>query len=335
MTERVLLDHGTGGVQSRRLISEVLVAELGAAHAGSLSDSTIVVGCDRLAMTTDSFIVQPLFFGGGDIGKLAVCGTVNDLAVSGARPAYLTLAVIVEEGFLLSDLREIFRSISRHATAASVKIVAGDTKVMPKGALDGIILNTAGVGLFDGTMPRLGPERIAPGDSVVVSGQLGNHGLHILSLREGLGFETRVPSDCAPLNELTAIALREFGDGVKFMRDVTRGGLATVLDEVIDGLSLDAVLQVDALPVSPEMTMGCDMLDIDPLHLANEGCVMAVVSSEVAEALAKVWRAHVVGAHACVVGQLESGPGRIYRNFANGDRIPVAPLDGRVLARLC
>lgn len=335
MKDLILLDHGTGGVQSRRLISDVLVAELGAAHAGSLGDSTLVPGGDTIAMTTDSFVVQPLFFGGGDIGKLAVCGTVNDLAVSGARPAYLTLGVIVEEGFPLLDLRRVFRSIAQNATRAAVKIVAGDTKVMPKGALDGLILNTAGVGLFDSGVPALNQARISEGDCILVSGQLGNHGLHILSLREGLGFETRVPSDCAPLNGLTAAALAGFGDRVKFMRDVTRGGLATVLDEVIEGLPLDAVLQVDRLPLSDEMKMGCDMLDVDPLHLANEGCLMAIVDPTIARDLAAVWRELDEGLHASVVGRMEKGSSRVFRTTVKGGREPIPPLDGRVLARLC
>jgi hydrogenase expression/formation protein HypE len=334
-TDKVVLDHGAGGELSQELIAAI-TAGLGDVYVGELEDSTeVTVATGRLAITTDSFVVSPLFFTGGDIGTLAVAGTVNDLAVSGARPLYLTLAMIIEEGFLIADLLRVVASVAATARVAGVHVVAGDTKVVHRGEADGIYLNTAGVGVFDRPGLRLRSADARPGDQVIVTGHLGNHTVHLLSLREGLGFESRIHSDCAVLNHVVADVLDTGGLGVRCMRDVTRGGIGTVLNEFAQAAGADIELAHGRLPVLRETKMAAEMLGIDLMYLANEGVLCLVVDPAATDAVLAALHRHAETRAAVVVGEVIEGPGRVYRFDECGHRRPVDRLRGAQLPRLC
>ncbi|MFF0836247.1 MULTISPECIES: hydrogenase expression/formation protein HypE [unclassified Streptomyces] len=336
MTEKVVLDHGAGGGMSQELITDTIAAILGDTYVGEMEDSALLeLPGTRIAMTTDSFVVDPVFFGNGDIGKIAVAGTVNDLAVSGARPLFLTLAVVLEEGFALDDLRRVLRSVADTARAADVKIVAGDTKVVRRGEADGIFLNTAGVGVLQRSC-TLSSRSLRPGDRVVVTGFLGDHSIHLLSLREGLGFERRVLSDCAVLSHVVAHLLDVCGDGVRCVRDITRGGLGTVVNEFAQASSVSVLLDEPALPVRPETAMAADMLGVDVMYLANEGNLCLVVAPDRADAALAALRSHPECARAAVVGEVVAGePGSVAMTGADGRVRPVDLLYGAQLPRLC
>jgi hydrogenase expression/formation protein HypE len=286
-------------------------------------------------VTTDSFVVDPPFFGNGDIGKVAVCGTVNDLAVSGAVPRYLTLAMILETGLPFDALGRVLGSIRDTAREAGVRIVAGDTKVVRPGEADQIYLNTTGVGFVPGTPMRMTDVR--PGDQIVVSGFLGDHTVHLLSIREGLGFESRVLSDCAPLNDLIATALAGTGTGmVRSMRDVTRGGLSAVLHEYAARLGCGIRVAEDALPIRHETRMATDMLGINPLHCANEGCLCLFVDPAATEQVVGALRAHRYGRHAAVVGEVgAAGRPRVELIGRDGGVAEIEDPLGAELPRLC
>ncbi|MFP5388096.1 MAG: hydrogenase expression/formation protein HypE, partial [Thermoleophilia bacterium] len=271
--ELIELDHGTGGGMSHELISNLIAPRLGSVHLGHMEDSALLtLDGTRIAMTTDSFVIDPIFFGNGDIGKLAVCGTVNDLSVSGATPQFLTLSLVLEEGFPIADLERVIDSVREAAEEAEVAIAAGDTKVVRSGEIDKVFINTAGIGELR-QAPALSVGRVAVGDAVIVTGFLGNHSVHILSLREGLGFEERIPSDCAPLHGLVRRALEVAPQATHCIRDVTRGGLGTVLNEVAGDAGVSVRLAHESLPIQPETVMAADMLGVDPLYLATEGCL--------------------------------------------------------------
>jgi hydrogenase expression/formation protein HypE len=304
--DAIVLDHGTGAALSRELI-EFTVERLGEAYVGEMEDSaTLPAPAGRLAVTTDSFVLDPPFFGNGDIGKVAVCGTVNDLAVVGAEPLYLTLAMILETGLPIAKLRRALDSIRDTALEAGVRIVAGDTKVVGKGEADQIFLNTTGVGVF-----RRAPKRMSgvrPGDRVIVTGALGNHTIHLLSVREGLGFEQRVLSDCAPLNGMIAALESAVPEGaVRSMRDVTRGGLAAVLHEYAAALGTVIRVHEQALPVDHETRMAADMLGINPIHAANEGCLALFVKPDAVDRVLGELHEHHYGRRAVVVGEVVVG----------------------------
>jgi hydrogenase expression/formation protein HypE len=337
----IQLDHGTGGGMSRELIAELIAPRLGAAHAGRMEDSAVLeLGAACIAVTTDSFVIDPIFFGNGDIGKLAVCGTVNDLAVSGAVPRYLTLSLVLEEGFPIADLERVLDSVRDAALAAGVEVVAGDTKVVRAGEVDKLFVNTAGVGLFE-REPRLGVGRVGPGDAVIVTGWLGNHSIHILSLREGLGFEERVLSDCAPLNGLVWNVLEEYADHVHCMRDITRGGLGTVLNELAAGAGVSIQLEEGRLPIQHETAMAADMLGVNPLYLANEGNLCMCVAREAAAEVLAAVRQHPHGRPAQIVGVVRERAGRagiagaVMVVGADGAETVVELLYGAELPRLC
>jgi hydrogenase expression/formation protein HypE len=334
-TGRVVLDHGAGGEMSQELIAAITAA-LGDVYVGEMEDSAeVTVGAGRIAMTTDSFVVSPLFFTGGDIGTLAVAGTVNDLAVSGARPLYLTLAMIIEEGFPIADVLRVAASVAATARAAGVHVVAGDTKVVHRGEADGIYLNTAGVGVFDRPGIRLRSADARPGDQVIVTGHLGNHTVHLLSLREGLGFESRIHSDCAVLNHVVADVLDVGGPAVRCIRDVTRGGIATVLNEFAQACGADIELTHGQLPMLTETKMAAEMLGIDVMYLANEGVLCLVVDPAATDAVLAALRRHDEARHAALVGEVIAGTGRVYRFDECGHRRPVDLLRGAQLPRLC
>jgi hydrogenase expression/formation protein HypE len=336
----VTLAHGGGGQAMRDLIDDVFLDPFEAPALREMGDAATVALAglaaqgDRLAVTTDSFVVDPLFFPGGDIGKLAVCGTINDLAVTGARPLYLTCAVIIEEGFPLETLRRVAQSMAATARAAGVAIITGDTKVVGRGACDKLFVNTTGIGVVEPGL-ALGPARVQAGDIVLVNGLLGDHGATILSARGDLALSTPIESDCAALHGLIE-TLRGAAPGLRFLRDATRGGLATVLNEVIDGAGIGIEIEETRVPIRDEVKGFCEILGLDPLYLANEGKIVAILPEAEADAALAALRAHPLGAGAAPIGRVsERRPGRVtMRTVLGGERI-VDMLVGEQLPRIC
>lgn len=331
----IVLDHGTGAQLSQELVG--LIAEtLGDVYAGDMEDSaTLTLDGTRIAMTTDSFVVDPPFFGNGDIGKIAVCGTVNDLAVCGATPLYLTLGMILETGLPVPSLLRALRSVRDTAREAGVLIVGSDTKVVRAGEADGLYLNTAGVGVYHRDPLRM--DDVRPGDRVILSGVLGNHTVHLLSIREGLGFEQRVPSDCAPLNGMIDSAFAKAPAGaIRSMRDVTRGGLSAVLHEYAGRLGHVITIDQPALPIQHETAMAADMLGINIVHAANEGCLALFVAPEAEADVMAALRAHPYGGKASVIGEVTDHAGTEVMLRDSAGRLSVLEeLHGAELPRLC
>jgi hydrogenase expression/formation protein HypE len=333
--ELVTLAHGAGGKATRNLVEALFLEELDNPVLAALGDSArLDLNGSRVAFTTDSYVVKPIFFPGGDIGELAVNGTVNDLAVAGARPLFLSAGFVLEEGLAVADLRRVAASMRSAAGAAGVVIVAGDTKVVERGKADGLYVNTAGVGLFGpGTPPA--PDRVRPGDRVLVSGTIGDHGMAVLVARGELDLEVDLVSDTAPVHELAA-AMVELGDGLRWMRDPTRGGLATALNELTAETGLAVRLQEDALPVRPAVAGACEILGIDPLYVANEGKLVAVVAAEAADAALGALRAHSLGEEAALVGEVVAEPeGLVLLETSLGGTRIVDMLVGDPLPRIC
>ncbi|MEL1135078.1 hydrogenase expression/formation protein HypE [Desulfitobacterium sp. THU1] len=329
--ERIILAHGSGGRLSHQLVQEIFQKHLSNAYLNQMNDATWLPGSENIAITTDSFVVSPLFFRGGNIGKLAVCGTINDLAVSGAQPRYLTLAVILEEGFLLSDLERIVQSIATTSQMAGVPIVCGDTKVVERGSADKIFINTTGIGALQER--SVGPQYIRPGDYVLINGTIGDHGVAILADREGLEFETPVTSDCAPLNHL----IDEFYmPGVHCMRDPTRGGVGTTLNELARQGQVSMILEEEKLPLHPGVAGACGMLGLEPLYLANEGKVLAIVAPDAVEEVLTRMRNHPLGRDAAIIGRVEAAdPGLVLLKTPLGGKRIVGMLEGEHLPRIC
>jgi hydrogenase expression/formation protein HypE len=332
----VLLAHGGGGRMTQRLIEEVFLEAfrnpaLETLHDGALLD----VDGARLALTTDSFVVRPLFFPGGDIGSLAVHGTVNALAMCGARPLCLTAGFILEEGLPLEDLWRITRSMQAAAAAAGVSIVTGDTKVVDRGKGDGVFVNTTGLGQ---RLPgiEIDPRRAAPGDAVLVSGSIALHGVAILSVREGLAFGTSVESDSAALHELVGAALGVGGAGVHVLRDPTRGGVASALNEIAAQAGVGVHLDERSVPVREEVRAACEILGLDPLYVANEGKCLAVVARDRADAVLEAMRSHPLGREAARIGEVVAEhPGRVVQRSRIGGTRIVDMLSGEQLPRIC
>jgi len=332
--ERILLAHGGGGLLMKELV-ELIVGRLGASGAGPLQDSaTLPVDRGRVAFTTDSFVTSPLFFPGGDIGRLAVCGTVNDLAMSGAKPAWLSLSFILEEGFLFEELERILDSIAAAAREADVDIVTGDTKVVERGKADGLFINTAGVGIVPPGI-ELSSAKARPGDAVLLNGPVGAHGLAILSRREGIDFGSELESDCAPLSLLTVPLLERFAT-VRAMRDATRGGLASILNEIAADSGACLRLDERAIPVPEAVRRACELMGYDPLHIANEGKFVAVVGREEADGAVAFMRSHPLGAGAAIVGEVVERPAGtvVLRTLFGGERVVDVPY-GDILPRIC
>ncbi|SER70650.1 hydrogenase expression/formation protein HypE [Lentzea albida] len=330
-TERVLLGHGSGGQLMAELLTDVITPELGL--TAPLEDAALI-GLNQV-FSTDSYVVTPRFFPGGDIGSLAVHGTVNDLAMRGARPLALSLAYIVEEGLPLSELRDITRSAAAAARAAGVPIVTGDTKVVGRGAADGLYVTTTGVGmrLRDARPSAAGAE---PGDVVLVSGPVGLHGIAILSAREGLGFDADVSSDSRPLNDLVAAMIAAGGADVHALRDPTRGGLAGSLNEIAAASGVCVEVVESAVPVPVPVAAACDLLGLDPWHVANEGCLVAFVAPGSADAVVAAMRALPEGAGTAVVGEVVEGvAGRVLARTLVGSSRVVDVLVGEQLPRIC
>jgi hydrogenase expression/formation protein HypE len=332
--ELVTLAHGAGGKASRALVEGLFLPELGNPLLDALGDAAVLeLGGARLAFTTDSYVVKPLVFPGGDIGDLAVNGTVNDLAVSGAVPRFLSAGFVIEEGFPVADLRRIAASMARAAEAASVVIAAADTKVVERGNADGLYVNTAGIGVVQAGV-ELGPDLVRAGDVVLVSGTLGDHGMAVLIARGDLDLEVDLASDTAPVHELAA-ALLEVG-GVRWMRDPTRGGLATALNELAGQAEAGIALDEAALPLRTAVVGACEILGIDPLYVANEGKLAAVIALERADEALAVLRSHPLGAEAAIVGEIRAEPaGMVLLNTGFGGSRIVDMLVGDPLPRIC
>ncbi|MBQ4652275.1 MAG: hydrogenase expression/formation protein HypE [Oscillospiraceae bacterium] len=332
MDEIITLDYGSGGKKTSRLIEKMIVPALENPALSALGDGAVLQGGETLVFSTDSFVVDPIFFPGGDIGKLSVCGTVNDIAVCGAEPKYLSCSFIIEEGLELSTLEKIVDSIRRQCDKAGVQVVTGDTKVVEKGRGDKIYINTAGIGIMK--HPGLGCEKIQSGDAVLVSGTVGDHGTAVMLSRNGL-LQGNIQSDCAALNSLTE-ALLSGCSGVRVLRDPTRGGLATTLNEFIEGTALGIELEEDRVPVRDDVRAACDMLGLEPMYCANEGKIITVVAPEEAERALKIMRSLPEGENAAIIGRVsEKYPGKlVVKTQLGGSRI-MQKLTGAQLPRIC
>lgn len=336
MYNKILLTHGSGGKLTHELIKTLFVKNFSNPALNQLADSAVCVLPGRkIAFTTDSYVVNPVFFPGGDIGKLAVCGTVNDLSVAGAKPLFISCALIMEEGLEIAALEKITASLRDAAKKAKVKIVTGDTKVVERGGADKIFINTAGIGIM---LPeaRLGTQFIRPGDVVIINGPIANHGMAITALRKGMQFETEIQSDCTNLNEITGALIGSLGKGIKFMRDATRGGLSAVLNEVAEGRTWGVEIDEKSIPVDEPVRAMCELLGFDPLYVANEGKVVAIVAPESAEKVLKIMRRHKDGKDAAVIGTVKPGlKGRVeLKTLMAGRRIVDMPV-GEQLPRIC
>lgn len=338
---QIVMGHGSGGKLSAELIEKIFVGPLGNPVLDRMDDQAAVeVGGARLAFTTDSFVVTPIFFPGGDIGSLAVNGTVNDLAVGGAKPLYLAAAFILEEGLPTSDLRRVVESMRLAAAQAGVQLVTGDTKVVNRGKGDQVFITTTGIGVFDrGT--HLSADRARPGDKILLSGYVGDHGITILSQRENLQFEGALESDCASLQDLVKRMLdaaEAVGktDGVRCMRDPTRGGVATTLNEIAGRSRVGMMLHEEAIPVRDAVRGACEVLGLDPLYVANEGKLVAVVAPELAASVLASMQAHPLGRYSCIIGEVvEPHPGMVLMKTCIGGTRVVDVLFGEQLPRIC
>jgi len=333
--DAVQLGHGSGGRLSEALLREVFLPAFNNPHLAKLNDQAAVpLSGGRLAFTTDSFVVNPLFFPGGDIGSLAVHGTVNDLAVGGARPLYLSAAFILEEGLPMADLKAIAHSMQAACVASGVALVTGDTKVVGRGKGDGVFITTSGVGALPGEC-ALSCERAKPGDKVLLSGPIGDHGIAILSVREGLAFETPLKSDSAPLVQPIARVLAA-SPGARCLRDPTRGGLASALNEIAHASGVGIELDEASIPIREAVAGACELLGLDPLYVACEGRFLAVVPADEAEAALEALKADPLGHSAALVGEVVKGnPGRVVLRSRIGGRRVVQMLAGEQLPRIC
>lgn len=336
MNDRISLSHGSGGGKTRELVESIFQKYFSNPVLNRMDDSAILnLESSRIAFTTDSFVVKPLFFEGGDIGRLAVCGTVNDIAVMGAKPAVLTAAFIIEEGFEIALLEKIVESIKIAADEAEIIIAAGDTKVVEKGSSDGIFINTSGIG----TLPegvRTGGNGAVPGDVVIVNGPIGNHGASIITSREDLGFKTRVESDVSPLNGLIEKML-EAVPGIHVMRDATRGGVATVLNEIAVQSGVNIEICEENIPIQDNVKGVCGLLGFDPLYLANEGRVITFAKEDDLQKLLSVMKKHKYGKDACIIGRVvdkNNEPMVILKTAGRGSRV-LNMLSGEPLPRIC
>lgn len=333
MENIITLDHGSGGRKTAQLIQEMILPRLKNEALSSLGDGAVIPGAEKLVFSTDSFVVTPFFFPGGDIGKLAVCGTVNDIAMAGGEPKYLSLSLIIEEGLHMDDLKRIIESLAETARRAGVQIVTGDTKVVERGKGDGIYINTSGIGVLK--TPGLSPKNIRPGDKIILSGTAGDHGAAIMLARHSALMEGEIRSDCALLHE-AALALGRLGSDLRVMRDPTRGGIATALCEFAEDSSLCMQLDESKIPVSPAVEGACELLGLDPLYCACEGKLLAVVAPDRAEEALEILKGFSVGENAAIIGEVsEKHPGRVVVHTAFGGSRIAGKLSGAQLPRIC
>lgn len=333
MNNKITLSHGAGGIMSRKLLDEIILPAFGNSKLNFLHDGAILnLQKNNLAFTTDSYVIKPLFFKGGDIGKLAICGTVNDIAMSGAVPKYISVGFILEEGFPVDDLKKIVQSMRNAADEAGVEIVTGDTKVVAKGQCDGIFINTSGIGeIIDGI--KIDPHEVEPGMKVLISGTIGDHAASILASRHGL--ELNLNSDCAPLNNLTAEILK-IAPNIPTLRDPTRGGVAAVLNEIAEASNVGIIIDEDSLPIREEVRGVCDILGFDVLELANEGKFIAFVPSENVEEVLNSMHKQKYGINAAIIGEvINESRGQVgLRTSIGSIRVVDMPL-GAIVPRIC
>ncbi|WP_299094780.1 hydrogenase expression/formation protein HypE [uncultured Metabacillus sp.] len=334
--QRISLAHGEGGELTHQLIQEIFIQSFGHSEQTQFDSAILTIPSQTIAVTTDSFVVKPIFFLGGNIGKLVITGTVNDLAVSGAIPHVITAGFMIEEGFPIKSLKEIVNTMAEEAERAGVKIIAGDTKVVEKGSVDGLFINTTGIGVMH-EQHRLKPEKIHEGDSVIISGTIGDHGVAILSARQELGLLTDVRSDCALLNHLIHELLEEI-KGIRIMRDPTRGGLATTLVELCEDFRLTMEIDEASIPLRRDVQGACDILGYDPLYLANEGKVVIIVDSNEQQKVLEILKNHEIGKDARVIGQITTShvaSGKLLLKTAVGTTRRLNRLSGQLLPRIC
>jgi hydrogenase expression/formation protein HypE len=331
----ILLGHGSGGRLSHLLLDELIIPALSGSSAEGNDAALLDLAGSRLAFTTDSYVVDPVFFPGGNIGDLAVNGTVNDLAMMGAKPLWMSVGLILEEGFSRQELQKILASMRRAADHAGVSIVTGDTKVVPRGKADRIFINTSGIGIVEHHY-RIDGANARPGDSIIVSGTIGDHGIAVMASREGLDLETGISSDSAPLNCLVESLLAACGSSVHVLRDPTRGGVATTLKEIALQSGVDLLLQEEALPVNSGVKGVCTILGLDPLYVANEGKLLLFVAPDSADQALAALRQHRSGAGAAVIGTVTGvGAGKISMVTVSGGLRSVEMLSGEQLPRIC
>jgi len=334
-TDRILLDHGSGGRMSHDLIKEFFFPYFKNSILSGFDDSAVfTIGGKMLAFSTDSYTVDPIFFPGGDIGEIAINGTVNDLAMQGAKPLYISVGFIIEEGFLIADLEKIIQSMERSAREADVLIVTGDTKVVPRKTVDKIFINTSGVGIIpDGV--NISGRNARPGDKIILSGYIAEHGITVLSQREGLTFDSHLLSDTAPLNHLVAEMVAASRQ-IHTLRDPTRGGIGTSMNEIALQSWVGVRLYEEAIPVRDEVRGACELLGLDPLYIANEGKLLACVGPEDAQMLLKVMQMNKYGKDACVIGEIVADPpGKVFMKTAIGGTRIIDMLTGEQLPRIC
>ena len=334
-TDKILLDHGSGGKIAHQLTADLLLPAFDNPTLNMLDDgATLNLAGGRIAFSTDTYVVDPIFFPGGSIGDLAINGTVNDVAMCGAVPQYLSVGMIIEEGFAMADLERVVAEMRRAARIAGVTVVTGDTKVVPKGAADKIYINTAGIGVLAEGVDVSGANA-RPGDAIILSGTMADHGMTILTLRQGLDFDSDLTSDSAPLNHMVADILACSGD-VHVLRDPTRGGVGTTLNEIAEKSRVGIRIREDDLPVRPAVVGVCDLLGFDPLYVANEGKLLAFVPAADAETVLATIRTSPYGKDACIIGEVvDDHPGRVYMQTRIGGERIVDMLTGEQLPRIC
>ncbi len=335
MNSHILLAHGSGGKLSHDLIEKQILPLLGNPLLNKLDDSSSFKIDGQIAFSTDSYVVSPIFFPGGDIGKLAICGTVNDISMSGARPLYLSLSIIIEEGLLLEDLNRIVMSIKSSSDEAGVSIVTGDTKVVNRGQADKLFINTSGIGIIPPGCDISGSNAMA-GDKIILSGSIGDHGIAIMSQREGLKFDVPVKSDCAPLNKLVA-ALIENPTDIHCMRDPTRGGLSSTLNEFTrQSHNIGIIIEEEAIPIKEEIKAACELLGLDPIDIANEGKLVAVVAATAADKILNRMQQNCYGRDARIIGEVTNNyPGKVIMRTKLGASRIVEMMSGELLPRIC
>jgi len=333
--DRILLDHGSGGKISHSLTLDMMLPVFDNPMLSKLNDGAILnIGGKRFAFSTDTYVVDPVFFPGGDIGELAIYGTVNDISMCGGSPLYLSAGLVIEEGFLISDLEKIIKSMGFAAKRAGVKVVTGDTKVVPKGVADKIFINTSGIGLIPDNVD-VGCEKAVPGDKIILSGTIADHGIAILTQREGMSFNSSIISDTAPLNQMVEKIFSSSGN-VHVLRDPTRGGVGTSLNEIAEKSNSGIRIYENKIPVKNEVRGICELLGFDPLYIANEGKLLAFVSPEDADKVLAAVRDDELGRDASIIGEVVSGhPGKVFLETGIGGTRMVDMLTGEQLPRIC
>jgi hydrogenase expression/formation protein HypE len=337
LNQIISIGHGSGGRLTHQLIDEFFVRYFKNQYLDIRADSSIVKTSANTAFTTDSYVIDPLFFPGGDIGKLAVSGTVNDLLVSGSIPKYLSAGFIIEEGFPIADLEKIVQSMAEEAEKANVQIITGDTKVVKKGQCDKIFINTAGIGEGIESVSHLWRKPgFSAGDKIIVSGFLGDHSAAIMAVRNNISFEKELLSDVAPLNNLILPLFEKFGSGIKFMRDITRGGLATILNEICNNQEFGISVDETKIPIRQEVAGFCEIFGFDPLYLANEGKIVMVASNKLSEMILRMMQALPFGENSQVIGEMTTkNPGKVKLKTSVGSHRILDMLSGDMLPRIC